>query len=76
MTINQRVKCWGQLSTEVAGLYSQISSSEEFACGILVDGNINCWGRVRYEPPTQTLDTKFVQVSCGLSTCCALDTQG
>jgi hypothetical protein len=69
------VKCWGKSAREVGGLYSQITASDIFMCGVLVDGRINCWGMYKFSPP-QPGAKKFVQISCGATQCCTLDSQG
>jgi hypothetical protein len=75
ITLDQRVKCWGKSAREVSGLYSQITASEIFMCGVLVDGRINCWGMYKFPLP-QPGASKFVQISCGATQCCTLDSQG
>ena len=77
-----------QIPQQVPGLFTQITASELFACGVRTDGSILCWGHshvIRHIPPAGLPDdkatrshtagafTKFVQVSCSQHHCCALD---
>ena len=65
------------MNGQIPGLYLQISSDGggRFACGVMTDGNINCWGHLEFHrnriPNDESLS--FVQISCSRYHCCALD---
>ena len=86
ITLEQSVHCWGRLPEQtIDGLYSQITGGKHFACGVLTDGKINCWGfvndAIKAHMPTPAFMaehdlSRFVQVSCEDTHCCALDDKG
>jgi len=67
------------LLTNSTGLFNQITAADNYACGIMIDGRIKCWGdtgdNMRKKIPYGS-DKNFVQISCCESFCCALDNFG
>ena len=51
ITVEQLVYCWGgfdgEMTGQVPGMYVQINADGggRYACGVMTDGNINCWGK-------------------------------
>lgn len=75
VTIDETVKCWGDIKNVPSGLFSQVSSGEYHACGVLKDSSIKCWGANHYgegSPPAGS----YVQVSAGNRNTCGLTTSG
>merc|ERR1719456_686343 len=66
------------MSGVIPGLYTQISADCEsrFACGIMIDGKINCWGMGSSDRTIPQISERFIQVSCSAAHCCALDEKG
>lgn len=65
------------------GCFTQLSASEEFACALLGDGGVWCWGRGnvgqlgngRFDataPPARVLDGPYTQLAAGRQHTCAL----
>ena len=76
-----------QIPEQVPGLFTQITASDLYACGVRTDGSILCWGHshvIAHLPPSGFPSTKltrahsagnslkFVQVSCSEHHCCGL----
>ena len=78
INIEQELLCWGRLlDKSYPGKFTQISAGYHFLCGVLADGNLNCWG-ASYVPQRvpQNDGITYVQISCAVDHCCALDNNG
>ena len=78
INIDQELLCWGRLlDKSYPGKFTQISAGYHFLCGVMADGNLNCWG-ASYVPQRvpQNNGITYVQISCAVDHCCALDDSG
>jgi len=79
INIEQEVLCWGRLlEKSYPGKFTQISAGYHFLCGVMTDGNLKCWGAtyVPQKAPPQNNGITYVQISCAVDHCCALDNNG
>lgn len=81
ITLEQQVKCWGSPThihaRQMDGLFTQISGGDNVICGLRVSGAISCfYGKWPSFQIQDKAGSNFVQVSCGLNYCCALDDKG
>mmetsp|Transcript_25666 Transcript_25666/g.43239 ORF Transcript_25666/g.43239 Transcript_25666/m.43239 type:complete len:346 (+) Transcript_25666:66-1103(+) len=81
ITLQQEVKCWGdpihRHDRFMEGQFTQLSGGENVICGLRINGAISCfYGKWKSFKIQDTGKTNYVQVSCGLNYCCALDDEG
>ena len=72
--------CWGGSnyygqSDAPARKFSDISSGSNYACGILVNGDVECWGSNR-SGQTDSPAGKFTDIAAGGGFACAITTAG